>query len=137
MGTWGYESYSNDGCYDAMADISDIHAITSKQADRCLTKLLPTLRESYEGFKQDFVGVALWALHHECKVKPKMLTRAIELAKELLKSDHASEWDDPTKRKEHLKQEIAEFEAAIANNGQGVGKRVPGLLEKIMTGQKS
>jgi len=118
MGAWGDESYSNDGCCDALGEvIEDIYNFSQGDANKCLKRNFDIINkqkeiETYD--KQDFLGCVVWILNQDKKVAKKYLMSALSFAEEMLSSkEYLETWCSPSSRKYCLRKEIRILKKAL------------------------
>ena len=138
MGAWGYESCSNDSCWDALhvGGIKNIHGVKQHEVTPCLEVISI---ENSDCSEEDFLGCVVWFLCHELTVEQSDLEKAKKIAESLIKdSDYLSNWRNIEERKFHLSQEIKDIEKAIKNGEKDKncekmdGRHHPRIAEKMV-----
>lgn len=130
MGAWGYESCSNDNCWDYL-DCEDIHEPTQEECDRITAKFCDHRIHEWE----EVLGCTIWFLDHGLTVSREALMEAFKMCDELINDDsHIEEWSDPEARVEALNDELDILVTALKGDGKGEIREVEGLLEKIAKG---
>jgi len=134
MGAWGYESCSNDDCWDNLQS-ENIFYITQQEADDSLTKVFAKKQDPKHestGLLQTQLGVVIWALRHGLIVQKEYLDKGKEIAESLLNNkEYLNEWGFSDNRVEHLKREISDISKAANKGGAGTETHIPGLMENI------
>ena len=136
MEVWGYESYSNDACWDALDSLEDIHDPMSNEINFCAATQRNVIVDNSETNTNDvmtFCGIVIWGLDHKCTVDREHLILTKHCAHALLNNDeHLDIWGDRSEREQHIKNEILIIEKALLNGGIGEERYVSGLIDKIL-----
>ena len=153
MGAWGNESCANDSCWDRLGNygygIDDIHEVAQEQdklnaglaqhqqeldQSEAATDFITIAKHGIRYEYTDLLGCVVWGLTHGCKIDVEHLERALLIARSCLtevEASNPSEWREPDKRADCLREEITEMEAAIKADGQGQERHVKGLMERM------
>jgi len=127
MGAWSEASCGNDDCWDNL-DADNIHKITQEESDKSIERAFNKLNNTNQGMETK-IGVVIWCLRKGNTVA-KYLDEAILFANELKDNQkYLNIWNRATVRRNQLVMEISEMEKAVASNGQGEKKHIPGLFE--------
>jgi hypothetical protein len=120
MGAWGFESCSNDACWDRL-ECEDIHECTGEEIENSLKSSFKVILKYDQDFDSEcvhYLGIVIWGLTHKVKVRVDHLHRALIIANKLLKSkDYLDAWSTPDQRERCLEQEITWINYAIDHNG--------------------
>lgn len=137
MGTWGYESCSNDHVWDAMPKnlVADIHNIKSADARACLDAWEKRANESSWDWmdREVFVGLVVWALRYGCTVSQRWLKMAKSFIERFQEDQLYQEtFKDAQKKRDALVEEQADIHYALEHQGcLAAKKKVVGLMERI------
>lgn len=141
MGAWGYESYSNDDCFDALANGQikgkkyrdnhlNIYKMNQKECNQAVSKTYKKLRDKTDyRDRTAFVGVVIWVLIDGKKVSKKYLTLALNMALNLFA--YCEQYSSPDERAKYLKVEIKAIESALAGDGTATLERGKSLIEQF------
>lgn len=141
MGAWGYESYSNDDCFDALGNGQikgkkypdnhlNIYKMNQKECNQAVSETYSKLGEKADyRDRTAFVGVVIWVLVDGKKVSKKYLTIALDMAKELIY--YCGNYCNPEERAKCLKAEIKAIESALTGDGTAKIEKGKSLLEQF------
>jgi len=139
MGAWGDESCSNDSCWDALHLCKDIFEITDEEARKQSrhTMLKRTVYSNNPAENAETkVGVIVHLLKEGKTVEVRLLRKALPYIQVMLGDEsYLSRWRSPESRRGCLESERKQIEKAIGRGGVGERRHVPGLLERIVTGE--
>ena len=118
MGSWGFESCSNDDCWDSLY-ARNIHKMTQKECDFSIGKAIISNRKSKRGVSdRTVVGVATWVLNQGRLVDVVYLDYVLKCATRMLKSSDIDCYTESKTRRAAIRSEIRAIKAAIKNYQQ-------------------
>lgn len=142
MGSWGFESCSSDGCWDALGQfgIDNIHNMKQEEIDRACSQILHCIKNNknpygkkvhYNEDRTEIIGCIIWFLRHGFNVGKDVLEAAIPFANAMSEKEDYNSWSDPEERKREVKKECDQIANAYENDGTIPKEHIPGLFENL------